>query len=218
MANLVTNRRPPPRTLPGFPTASSVRPKTLVGKGSSLRKRWKDQDGAIYEWESRHGTIENYDSRGIHSASRRALPYLPVMPIYLPVLLDFSPCSRSCSARPGFLCDFSLFRRVNREFCLVSGSAPGPAAAGAAQRAAVLPQSLKRQFRPYANTPKIKGGGPFVGPAALMPPLEDEASRENPRGSGRPGLRLDLASRRQRPARYWVGSTGVEPLRSSKCS
>jgi Cytotoxic len=40
--------------------------KTRVGKGSSLRKRWKDQDGTMYEWDSRHGTIEKYDSRGIH--------------------------------------------------------------------------------------------------------------------------------------------------------
>ena len=48
--------------------------------------------------------------------------------------------------------------------------------------------------------------------------LEDEASRENPRGCGTSRLEAGPRSRRQRPARYWVGSTGVEPLRSSKWS
>ncbi len=31
-----------------------------------MRKRWKDTDGRIYEWDSRHGTIEIYDSAGWH--------------------------------------------------------------------------------------------------------------------------------------------------------
>ena len=32
----------------------------------SLRRRWKDPDGTIYEWASRHGTVEKYNSKGLH--------------------------------------------------------------------------------------------------------------------------------------------------------
>ena len=59
-------RRPPPATLPGFPKAEKAKAKTRIGSGSSLRKRWKDPDGVFYEWDSRHGTVEKYDSRGNH--------------------------------------------------------------------------------------------------------------------------------------------------------
>ena len=31
-----------------------------------LRKRWKDDKGHIYEWDSLHGELEKYNKRGIH--------------------------------------------------------------------------------------------------------------------------------------------------------
>ena len=57
---------PAPKFLQAFPTAKLVKPKTSVQGGSGLRKRWKDEDGTIYEWDSRHGTIEKYDRKGKH--------------------------------------------------------------------------------------------------------------------------------------------------------
>lgn len=60
--------KPPPKTLPGFPDAKAVTPKTLMnGVGDKKRKRWVDQtDGTIYEWDYQHGTIEKYDKQGRH--------------------------------------------------------------------------------------------------------------------------------------------------------
>jgi hypothetical protein len=43
-----------------------VRPKTPVKGGGGLRKRWKDAEGNIYEWDSQHGRLEKYDKRGRH--------------------------------------------------------------------------------------------------------------------------------------------------------
>jgi Cytotoxic len=57
---------PAPRTLQAFPEAQRTKPKTSVKGGSGLRQRWKDQDGEIYEWDSRHGTVEKYDRQGRH--------------------------------------------------------------------------------------------------------------------------------------------------------
>lgn len=54
---------PPPRLLPAFPDAERVRPKTWYGGGK--RARWKDGE-AIYEWDSQHGAVEKYSSRGKH--------------------------------------------------------------------------------------------------------------------------------------------------------
>lgn len=34
--------------------------------GGLLRRRWKDTDGNIYEWDSQHGAVEIYDKRGRH--------------------------------------------------------------------------------------------------------------------------------------------------------
>jgi Cytotoxic len=59
-------RKAPPEKLPAFPTATRTKPKTRVAKGGSLRRRWKDNNGTIYEWDSQHGTLEAYDSRGNH--------------------------------------------------------------------------------------------------------------------------------------------------------
>jgi hypothetical protein len=57
----------PPKTLPGFPKAKATKPKTPIGpKGDKKRKRWKDPDGTIYEWDYLHGTVEKYDKRGKH--------------------------------------------------------------------------------------------------------------------------------------------------------
>ena len=55
---------PPPRALPGFPEAERVKPKTRFAGG--LRKRWRDREGRIYEWDYQHGTVEIYDSGGAH--------------------------------------------------------------------------------------------------------------------------------------------------------
>jgi hypothetical protein len=52
--------------LPGFPRAISAKPKTLIGSGPQKRKRWKDPDGTIFEWDYQHGTVEKYDKRGKH--------------------------------------------------------------------------------------------------------------------------------------------------------
>ncbi|MBV8472129.1 MAG: hypothetical protein JO234_01825 [Hyphomicrobiales bacterium] len=56
---------PAPRTLRGFPKATKVVPKTPI-QGGGLRKRWKDVDGTIYEWDYAHGRVEKYDSQGHH--------------------------------------------------------------------------------------------------------------------------------------------------------
>jgi hypothetical protein len=59
--------KPPPKTLPGFPKAAGVRPKTSVDSiGNKKRKRWAEPDGTIYEWDYLHGTVEKYDKQGRH--------------------------------------------------------------------------------------------------------------------------------------------------------
>jgi hypothetical protein len=55
---------PAPRELPGFPQAKRVKPKTRYSGG--MRKRWRDRQGRIYEWDYQHGTVEIYDSDGAH--------------------------------------------------------------------------------------------------------------------------------------------------------
>jgi len=57
---------PPPKDLPGFPGTRRVTPKTPVQGGGGLRKRWVDENGGIYEWDSQHGAVERYDKRGKH--------------------------------------------------------------------------------------------------------------------------------------------------------
>jgi hypothetical protein len=52
--------------LEAFPDANPVKPKTSIQGGGGLRKRWKDEEGNIYEWDSRHGTVEKYDKKGRH--------------------------------------------------------------------------------------------------------------------------------------------------------
>lgn len=56
---------PAPKTLTAFPEARPAKPKSVQG-GGGLRKRWKDEEGNIYEWDSRHGSVEKYDRKGKH--------------------------------------------------------------------------------------------------------------------------------------------------------
>jgi hypothetical protein len=57
----------PRRRLPAFPDAERDRPKTPRQGGAGLRPRWRDRGtGRIYEWDSRHGTVEVYDDQGRH--------------------------------------------------------------------------------------------------------------------------------------------------------
>jgi hypothetical protein len=58
--------QPAPKELPAFPNAQRVPPKTSVQGGGGMRKRWKDGEGNIYEWDSQHGAVEKYNSRGVH--------------------------------------------------------------------------------------------------------------------------------------------------------
>lgn len=57
---------PAPDVLPAFPDAKIVGRKTAVQGGGAKRKRWKTAKGIILEWDSMHGTVEKYDSRGKH--------------------------------------------------------------------------------------------------------------------------------------------------------
>ncbi|WP_281080568.1 colicin E3/pyocin S6 family cytotoxin [Klebsiella quasivariicola] len=50
--------------LPAFPEAKTAKRRTPVKGGASLRARWKDPKGRIYEWDSQHGTVEIYDRSG----------------------------------------------------------------------------------------------------------------------------------------------------------
>ena len=50
--------------LPAFPDAKTAKKRTPVKGGRSLRSRWKDPKGRIYEWDSQHGTVEIYDRSG----------------------------------------------------------------------------------------------------------------------------------------------------------
>lgn len=63
---LAVSMVPAPKDLQAFPGARRVSPKTSVQGGGGLRKRWKDADGGIYEWDSQHGAVERYDRRGKH--------------------------------------------------------------------------------------------------------------------------------------------------------
>ncbi|ADG99379.1 Colicin E3 catalytic [Segniliparus rotundus DSM 44985] len=55
---------PAPKTLEGFPDAKPDKKKTPVRGGGSLRPRWKDKKGKIYEWDSKKGTVEKYSKDG----------------------------------------------------------------------------------------------------------------------------------------------------------
>jgi hypothetical protein len=57
-------RPPGDNILPGFPRARKVQGKTWFSGG--IRRRWRDPDGRIYEWDYQHGAVEVYDRRGRH--------------------------------------------------------------------------------------------------------------------------------------------------------
>ena len=48
--------------LPGFPEAKRAKSKTWFPGGK--RRRWKDQNGTIYEWDYENGKVEAYARRG----------------------------------------------------------------------------------------------------------------------------------------------------------
>jgi hypothetical protein len=48
--------------LPGFPEAKRAKSKTWFPGGN--RRRWKAQDGTIYEWDYENGKVEVYARRG----------------------------------------------------------------------------------------------------------------------------------------------------------
>jgi hypothetical protein len=56
----------PPKGLSAFPDAVKAPSKTNVQGGGSIRKRWKDRKGKIFEWDAQHGTVEMYDKQGKH--------------------------------------------------------------------------------------------------------------------------------------------------------
>jgi hypothetical protein len=55
-----------PERLKAFPDAVKASAKTSVQGGGARRKRWKDANGRIYEWDSQHGAVEMYDRQGKH--------------------------------------------------------------------------------------------------------------------------------------------------------
>jgi hypothetical protein len=57
---------PAPKTLTAFPDAAKVDFKTRVQGGGGARRRWKDEKGRIYEWDSQHEAVEMYDKQGKH--------------------------------------------------------------------------------------------------------------------------------------------------------
>lgn len=65
----------PPEDLPAFKNAIEVKGKTPYQNGSGCcRKRWQDQDGAIYEWDRQHGRVEKYSRTGkIHRGEYDAI-------------------------------------------------------------------------------------------------------------------------------------------------
>lgn len=67
--NSMYHYTPAPNSLPGIPDAKPVKRKTPVQGGGGLRKRWKDANGNIYEWDSQHGDLEKYNKNGQHQGS-----------------------------------------------------------------------------------------------------------------------------------------------------
>jgi len=57
---------PPPKESAGFPGAKQTKRKTSTQGKGGLRRRWKDANGVIFEWDSQHSMVEKYDKRGVH--------------------------------------------------------------------------------------------------------------------------------------------------------
>jgi hypothetical protein len=60
------NYKPAPRTPKAFPGLRRAKPKTSIQGGGGLRKRWKDEAGNIWEWDSQYGELEKYSPKGKH--------------------------------------------------------------------------------------------------------------------------------------------------------
>jgi tetratricopeptide (TPR) repeat protein len=62
---LIGKYKPAPKMPKAFKNLQITRRKT-PGPGGGLRKRWKDNKGNIFEWDSQHGRIEKYNKKGKH--------------------------------------------------------------------------------------------------------------------------------------------------------
>src|SRR5690554_5853422 len=60
------NYIPAPKNIEGIPGLNRTKSKTSVQGGGGERRRWKDDKGNIYEWDSQHGALEKYNKRGKH--------------------------------------------------------------------------------------------------------------------------------------------------------
>ncbi len=56
----------PPASFAAFPDLVRARPKTPVQGGGGLRRRWTDEKARVFEWDSQHGKLEMYTSKGKH--------------------------------------------------------------------------------------------------------------------------------------------------------
>ena len=54
----------PPDRPAAFQNAEKVKGKTSYAGG--IRRRWRDVDGSLLEWDYQHGRVERYNARGIH--------------------------------------------------------------------------------------------------------------------------------------------------------
>ncbi|MGI9486696.1 MAG: colicin E3/pyocin S6 family cytotoxin [Geminicoccaceae bacterium] len=55
---------PAPKELQAYPDTKRAKRKTPIEGGGGLRARWTDDNGKIYEWDSKKGTVEVYDKTG----------------------------------------------------------------------------------------------------------------------------------------------------------
>jgi RHS repeat-associated protein len=60
---------PAPKEIPGISGLKRAKEKTPVQGGGGMRKRWKDDKGNIYEWDSQEGHIEKYTRHGKHQGA-----------------------------------------------------------------------------------------------------------------------------------------------------
>jgi hypothetical protein len=63
--NLIGKYKPAPKMPKAFQNLRITKRKT-PSSGGGLRKRWKDDKGTIFEWDSQHGRIEKYNKKGKH--------------------------------------------------------------------------------------------------------------------------------------------------------
>ena len=99
---------PAPRTLRAFPNAVKASSKTPI-QGGVTRKRWKDDDGTIHEWDPARGAIEKYDGRGHRQGEfdpddGKRLEPAPVYATMIAKLCDqpFALVQQNITEPPGF--------------------------------------------------------------------------------------------------------------------